>query len=212
MNIAPYIEHTLLIPTATPNEIMQLCSEAEQFAFAAVCVNPIYVALASHLLKGTKVKVATVIGFPLGSMTTKVKVYETQDAIKNKADEIDMVISLGAAKAGLWTVVEMDIKEVVEAAEGKIVKVILENCYLSEQEKIHACEAALLGGAHFVKTSTGFGPKGAVVEDVVLMHKAVDGKLGIKAAGGIKTHQQALDFIQAGATRIGSSNGRALLG
>lgn len=211
MEIAKYIDHTLLRADATPEEITKLCAEAAATGFAAVCVNPIYVDLAAHLLAGSGVKVATVIGFPLGATFTAVKVAETKEAILRKADEIDMVMNIGAARAGQWQAVTDDIREVVTAAEGKTVKVIIETVLLSEEEKRLACEAALTGGAHYVKTSTGFAAGGATVQDVRLLAGIVAGKAGVKASGGIRTREQAEAMLAAGATRLGTSAGLTLI-
>ncbi|MEN6414119.1 MAG: deoxyribose-phosphate aldolase [Veillonellales bacterium] len=211
MDLARYIDHTNLKPEAKPADIIRLCQEAAQYQFAAVCVNPIYVDLAVHHLKGTGVKVATVIGFPLGAVPTTVKVYEARQAIADKADELDMVIQLGAAKIGLWEAVIRDIHNVVTAAEEKTVKVIIETALLTEEEKKQACRAVLAGGAHFVKTSTGFGPGGATVQDVQLLKQVTQGRIGIKAAGGIRTRADAEALIAAGATRLGTSAGVNLI-
>lgn len=207
MSLAQYIDHTILKPQATVEDITRLCREADEHRFASVCINPVYVDLAAHLLKGTGVKVATVIGFPLGATLTSVKVFETREALIRKADEFDMVINLSAAKIGCWTAVTDDIKQVVEAAEGKLVKVIIEAALLSDDEKRRACQAVIDGGAHFVKTSTGFGPGGATVEDVKLFKSVVGNTIRIKAAGGIRNRQDAEAMIAAGAARIGTSAG-----
>ena len=211
MDLAKYIDHTLLKADATIESITVLCTEAAENHFAAVCVNPVYVDLAAHLLAGTGVKVATVVGFPLGATFTEVKVLETKEAILRKADEIDMVINIGAAKAGQWDAVTEDIREVVAAAEGRPVKVIMETALLTDDEKRQACQASLAAGAHFVKTSTGFGPAGATVEDVKLLKSVVGDKAEVKASGGIRTKEQIEAMIAAGATRIGTSAGVALI-
>lgn len=210
MELAGYIDHTLLKADATVADIERLCAEAAEYHFAAVCVNPVYVELAAHLLAGSGVKVATVIGFPLGATFTAVKVLETREAVLRKADEIDMVMNIAAAKAGLWDAVTDDIRQIVAAAEGKPVKVILETAVLTDGEKRRACEAALAAGAHYVKTSTGFGPGGATEADVRLLRTAVGEHAGVKASGGIRTKQQAELMIAAGATRLGTSAGAAL--
>lgn len=207
MDLAKYIDHTILKPEATVEQIRVLCQEAAENHFAAVCVNPIYVDLAAHLLKGSGVKVATVVGFPLGATLTEVKVAETKAAIARKADEIDMVINLGAVKSGAWDAVESDIRAIVAAAEGRTVKVIIETCLLTNEEKRSACQAALAAGAHFVKTSTGFSSGGATVEDIALMKEVVGVKALIKASGGVRNREQALAMIAAGASRIGTSAG-----
>jgi deoxyribose-phosphate aldolase len=222
-NIASMIDHTLLKPEASDSAIEKLCTEAKQYHFASVCVNPSKVELASKLLSGTDVAVCTVIGFPLGATTSLTKAFETAVAIKNGATEIDMVINIGDAKDGKWDKVEKDIQSVVESAKnnyaekhGKsekavLVKVILETCYLTEKEIVKACKVAKKAGADFVKTSTGFGPEGAKADIVKLMKKTVGKTMQVKAAGGIRDKKTALQMIEAGASRIGSSNGPALL-
>ncbi len=212
MNLASYIDHTLLKPGATVEDIITLCAEAEQYKFAAVCVNPVYVDLAAHCLAGTGVKTATVIGFPLGATFTKTKVAEAKEAVLRKANELDMVINIGAAKAGLWEAVTDDIRQVVEAADGAVVKVIIETGLLTDDEKRQACQAVMDAGAQFVKTSTGFGSGGATVEDIRILKQAVGEKIGIKASGGIRTLEQAKELIAAGATRLGTSAGIVIAG
>lgn len=207
MDLAKTIDHTLLKPDASVDQIRVLCQEAAEYGFAAVCINPVYVDLAAHLLAGSGVKVATVVGFPLGATLTDVKVAETKAAIERHADEIDMVINLGAVKSGGWDAVEQDIRAVVEAAEGKTVKVIIETCLLTTEEKRLACQAALAAGAQFVKTSTGFSTGGATVDDIRLMKEVVGDNALIKASGGIRTREQAEAMIAAGASRIGTSAG-----
>jgi deoxyribose-phosphate aldolase len=208
-DITAFIDHTLLKPEATPAEIEKLCKEAKEYRFAAVCVNPPYVKQCAELLRGTAVAVAAVVGFPLGAHTTETKVFETQQAIADGATEIDMVINIGALKAKQFDLVRADIRAVCDAAHARnaIVKVIIEAALLTDEEKVRACELAREAGADFVKTSTGFGPGGATVHDVALMARAVGGELGVKAAGGIRTYEQAEAMIQAGATRIGASAG-----
>ncbi|HWR38887.1 MAG TPA: deoxyribose-phosphate aldolase [Patescibacteria group bacterium] len=212
MNLADYIDHTLLKADAGIEDIIRLCEEAAEYQFAAVCINPCYVDLAAHQLRGTGVKTATVIGFPLGANLTAVKVFEAKEAILRKADELDMVMNLAAAKAGQWQAVTEEIRQVVEAAEGKLVKVILETCLLTEEEKRQACHSVLAGGAHFVKTSTGFGSAGAQLADIRLFRQEVGDQIGIKASGGIRSKEQAEQFIAAGATRIGTSAGILIAG
>ncbi len=207
MDIAKYIDHTLLKPEATPAEVEKLCKEAAKHGFKAVCVNPVHCTRAAALLKGSGVAVATVIGFPLGANTTVIKMTETKDALANGATEIDMVMAIGLFKGGCDALVGRDIEGVVHAAEGRPVKVILETCLLDKEEIARACLIALAAGAAFVKTSTGFGSRGASVEDVRIMKAAVDGRIGIKASGGIRTRAQAIEMIEAGATRIGTSAG-----
>lgn len=202
------IDHTVLKPDTSNSMIENLCKEALEYDFAAVCVNPYFVKLAKELLQDSNVKVATVIGFPLGANTKEVKAYETIDAIKNGADEIDMVINIGALKNKDYNLVKEDIEAVVEAAKGKaIVKVIIETCLLTEEEKKKACELSLEAGADFVKTSTGFSTGGATIEDVKLMKSIVGDKMGIKASGGIRDLETARKMIEAGATRLGTSSG-----
>jgi len=211
MNLARYIDHTNLKPTATPEDIKNLCGEAKKFGFKAVCVNSCYVALASELLKGSDVLVCAVAGFPLGAMSTAAKKFEAEEAVKDGAGEIDMVMNIGLAKDGDWKGIEEDILAVKQAARGAVLKVIIETCYLTDEEKIAACEAAVRAGAEFVKTSTGFGPAGATIEDVRLMKKAVEGKALVKAAGGVRDKATALAMIEAGADRLGTSNGVAII-
>lgn len=210
MQLSRYIDHTLLKPDATPKQIETLCQEARQYEFFSVCVNPSQVAKCAALLKGSEVKVCTVVGFPLGANTSEVKAFETADAIAKGADEVDMVLNIGALKAGLHDVVLRDMQAVVQAAKGHLVKVIIETSLLDESQKIKACELAVQAGANFVKTSTGFSGGGATVEDVLLMKKTVGDQAQVKASGGIKNAQQALDLIKAGATRLGTSSGVSL--
>ncbi|WP_025641343.1 deoxyribose-phosphate aldolase [Schnuerera ultunensis] len=204
--IASMIDHTLLSPEATENMIKDLCKEAKEYGFAAVCVNPFYVKLAKGILENSKVKVATVIGFPLGASIKEVKAYETTKAIEDGANEIDMVINIGALKNKDYDRVRDDIRAVVYAAKNKaIVKVIIETCLLTQEEKKIACEMAMEAGADFVKTSTGFSTGGATTEDVKLMKTIVRNKLQIKASGGIRDYETAMAMIDAGASRIGAS-------
>lgn len=208
LNLSGMIDHTLLRADATKAEIAKLTEEAKQYEFASVCVNPTWVAFAAEQLAGSKSKVCTVIGFPLGASTSAVKAFETSNAIANGADEIDMVINIGALKDGNDDYVEQDIKAVVDAAAGKaIVKVIIETSLLTDEEKVRACERSAKAGADFVKTSTGFSTGGATAEDVALMRKAVQGKLGVKASGGVRGLEDMKKMIEAGATRIGASSG-----
>ncbi|MFS8541725.1 MAG: deoxyribose-phosphate aldolase [Tissierellales bacterium] len=207
MNISSMIDHTLLKPEATEDMIEKLCNEAKENGFAAVCVNPFYVKKAKELLKGTEVKVATVVGFPLGANVKEVKVFEAKKAIEDGAEEIDMVITIGALKNRDYKTVKEDIKAVVEEARGKaIVKVIIETCLLTDEEKVKACELAKEAGAHYVKTSTGFNGSGATVEDIKLMKKVVGESMKIKASGGIRDYEAAKAMIDAGASRIGTSS------
>lgn len=207
MNIASMIDHTLLKPEATEEMIEKLCNEAKENGFAAVCVNPFYVRKAKELLKGTGVKVATVVGFPLGANVKEVKAYETKKAIEDGAEEIDMVINIGALKNRDYETVKEDIKAVVEEARGKaIVKVIIETCLLTDEEKVSACELAKEAGAHYVKTSTGFNSSGATVEDVKLMKETVGESMKVKASGGIRDYKTAKAMVDAGASRLGTSS------
>lgn len=212
-NIAKYIDHTLLKPDATEQAIKKLCAEARQYGFKSVCVNPSRAALASKELEGSGVLTCCVIGFPLGATVSEVKAYEAKKAMECGAQELDMVINIGAAKDGNWTLVENDIRAVVAAADGKaLVKVIIETCLLTDEEKAEACRCAMRAGADFVKTSTGFSTAGANEHDVALMRQTVGDKMGVKASGGIHTPEQADKLIAAGASRIGASNGIKLLG
>ncbi|KXG11330.1 Deoxyribose-phosphate aldolase 2 [Anoxybacillus sp. P3H1B] len=210
--LAKMIDHTLLKANTTKEQIVQLCEEAKQYGFASVCVNPTWVAAAAELLKGTDVKVCTVIGFPLGANTPETKAFETKDAIANGATEIDMVMNIGALKDGADELVEGDIRAVVEAAKGKaLVKVIIETCLLTEEEKVRACRLAVQAGADYVKTSTGFSTGGATIEDIALMRQTVGPDMGVKASGGVRDLQGAEAMVKAGATRIGTSSGVAIV-
>jgi len=206
-DIAQLIDHTLLKPEASRDDIRKLCGEALKYGFATVCVNPSNVALAAELLRGSAVRVCTVVGFPLGATLPQVKVYETEEVIKLGAQEIDMVINVGALKSGMDDAVEADIRGVVEASHcgGAICKVILETALLSTDEKVRGSLAAKNAGADFVKTSTGFGPGGATAEDVRLMRAVVGGEIGVKAAGGVRSLEDLQKMVEAGATRIGAS-------
>ena len=203
------IDHTLLKPEATTQQIKQLCAEAIQYNFASVCLNPTHVKLAAQLLKNSEVDVCTVVGFPLGATLSQVKVFETEQVLNDGATEIDMVINIGALKQGNNDLVEQDIAGVVKAAHSRkaICKVIIETALLTDEEKVRACQLAKKAGADFVKTSTGFSSGGATVEDVALMRQTVGPGIGVKAAGGIKTLTDARNMIAAGATRLGASAG-----
>ena len=211
MNYNKLIDHTALKADTKKENIMKLCQEAMEFDFASVCVNPTWVSYCAEILKNSDVKVCTVIGFPLGANTTATKVFETEDAINNGADEIDTVINIGALKDGDVELVYEDIKAVVEASEGHVVKVIIETCLLSDEEKIAACEAAAKAKASFVKTSTGFSTAGATAEDVKLMKDIVGNDVQVKAAGGVRSFDDMVKVIEAGATRIGTSAGCQLV-
>lgn len=211
-NYASMIDHTLLKAEATKEQIEKLCAEAKEFGFASVCVNPTWVKYCSELLQNSNVLVCTVIGFPLGANTTAVKVFEAKDAIANGAQEVDMVINIGALKDQNFELVQSDITAVVEAAKGSaIVKVIIETCLLTEEEKVKACELSVAAGADFVKTSTGFSTGGATAEDIALMRKTVGPELGVKASGGVRSLEDMQKMVEAGATRIGASSGVAIV-
>ena len=211
MEKAKYIDHTNLKATATYDDILALCNEANKYHFKSVCVNPSNVSLAHRLLSGTDVLTCTVVGFPLGATPSDVKAYETTKAIADGADEIDMVINLGMAKAHNWDYVYEDIKAVVDAANGVLVKVIIECCYLTDEEKVEACKASVKAHADYVKTSTGFGTGGATVADVELMAKTVGDAALVKAAGGIRDKATFEAMIKAGASRIGCSCGAKIM-
>lgn len=206
-DLASIIDHTILGADTAKEDVKEKCQEAREYDFASVCVNPSFVNLVKQELEGAQAKVCTVIGFPLGATTTESKVFATKEAIENGADEIDMVINLGALKSGDWDLVEEDIRQVVLASREKIVKVILETCYLTAEEKEKACQIVKSAGADFVKTSTGFGTGGATIEDVKLMKRVVGDDLGVKASGGIGSATDAQNMIAAGASRIGASSG-----
>ena len=209
--LAKMIDHTELKPNATEERIRSLCSEAIEHGFGAVCVNSCNVRIAAKMLDGSGVTVCSVVGFPLGAMATSAKAYEARTAVEDGAAEIDMVLNVGALKSRNLDYVRNDIAAVVAAVPSAFVKVILETGYLEEDEIVLACHLAEEAGAHFVKTSTGFGPRGATVEDVRLMRKTVGNRLGVKAAGGIRTFEDAVAMIEAGATRIGASRGIDIL-
>ena len=212
MDIAKYIDHTILKPEATVEDVKKLCKEAREYNFASVCVNGCYAKLVSTELSGSDVKTCVVVGFPLGAMTKEAKAFETTDAIKNGANEIDMVINVGALKDKNYDLLKEEIEAVVNAAKGKaIVKVIIETCLLNNQEKVKACEISKEAKADFVKTSTGFSTGGATTEDIALMRKTVGKNLGVKASGGVRDYKTAMDMINAGASRIGASAGIAIV-
>lgn len=204
-NLASYIDHTILKPEATSQDIQRVCLEAVQYQFASVCVNPYYVRQVSELLKDSPVKVTSVIGFPLGCTLKEVKAFEARMAVNAGADELDMVINIGALKSKDYQTVLEDIKAVVDAGEGCTVKVIIETCLLTDDEKVKACQLAVEAGANFVKTSTGFSKGGAEAKDIALMKKAVGNQAKVKASGGIKNYQITMEMIEAGAERIGAS-------
>lgn len=204
------IDHTLLKPDATPQEIQRVCDEAREYGFASVCVNSCYVAMVNELLTGVEVKPCAVVGFPLGAMDTESKAYEAVTAVQNGAEEIDMVLNIGRLKAGDDGDVFSDMVRVIQAAGDTPVKVILETCLLTDDEKIRACVLAKRAGAAYVKTSTGFSAAGATVEDVALLRRTVGDDMGVKAAGGIRTVGDVLRMMDAGASRIGTSAGYAM--
>lgn len=211
-NIAQMIDYTLLKPDATKEQIKALCEDAKEYEFASVCVNPVWVEAAAAFLNGTDVKVCTVIGFPLGASTSDVKAFETKDAIEKGAQEVDMVINIGALKSRDLDLVEKDIQAVTAAAKDKaLVKVIIETCLLTDDEKQIACEISKQAGADFVKTSTGFSTGGATEQDVALMRKTVGSQMGVKASGGVRSQEDAVNMINSGATRIGTSSGAKIL-
>lgn len=207
--IASLIDHTILKPETTAAQVRKLCEEALRYKFASACVNPFFVPLVVEMLRGSTVKVCTVAGFPLGATTTDAKVFEAQEAVQHGAQEIDMVMNVGALKSCAAAAVEADIRRVADACHRRnaICKVILENCLLTDEEKIHACKIAVQAGADYVKTSTGFNTGGATVDDVALMRATVGPKIGVKASGGIRTLEDLQRMVAAGANRIGTSSG-----
>ncbi|MGT2960621.1 deoxyribose-phosphate aldolase [Streptococcus caballi] len=207
MTINRYIDHTLLKPESTQEQIDHLIAEAKKHNFASVCVNPTWVSYSAKQLADSDVNVCTVVGFPLGANTSAVKAFEAKDAIANGADEVDMVINIGRLKSGQYQEVQDDIKAVVDASGDKLVKVIIETCLLTKEEKIKACQLSVAAGADYVKTSTGFSTGGATVADVSLMRQTVGSNIGVKASGGARSLKDALAFVEAGATRIGTSSG-----
>ena len=207
MELNKYIDHTLLKPEATKEQITKLCQEARQYDFASVCVNTCYVPLAKQLLAGSDVKVCCVVGFPLGAMDTVSKAFEAKTAVENGAQEVDMVINIGALKDKNYDYVTKDIAAVVEASKPAIVKVIIEACLLTDEEKVEACKCSMNAKAEFVKTSTGFSTHGATPEDVALMKKTVGDVCKVKAAGGVRSYDDAMKMIEAGADRLGCSAG-----
>ena len=207
METNKYIDHTLLKATATTAEIKAVCDEALKYNFASVCVNPVHVRFVSDLLRGSDVKVCTVIGFPLGANTTNLKAFEASEAVSNGAEEIDMVINVGKAKEQDYKYIENEIAAVVKASRGMLVKVILETCYLTDDEIFECCQAAAAADADFVKTSTGFGPGGATAHHVEVMKKSIPSSMQVKASGGIRSLDDFKVMVEAGATRIGASSG-----
>lgn len=211
MNYNKYIDNTLLRADATREEIKALCEESVKYDFKSCCINPGFIKDTKEFLKGSDVLVCTVIGFPLGSMTTEAKIFETKDAIEKGADEIDMVINISALKAHEDDYVYEEIKRIKEACGNHTLKVIIECCLLTDEEKVRACLLSKKAGADFVKTSTGFSKWGAKVEDIRLMRETVGPEMGVKAAGGVRTHEEMIAMVEAGATRIGTSKGSALM-
>ncbi|MBE6129639.1 MAG: deoxyribose-phosphate aldolase [Erysipelotrichaceae bacterium] len=211
MKASKYIDHTQLKPDATKDKIVTLCREAREYDFASVCINPCWIPLAKELLEGSDVKVCTVIGFPLGAMSTAAKCLETATAVQDGAEEVDMVINIGKLKDGEDDYVRNEIKAIKEACSGRLLKVIIETCLLTDEEKVRACKLAKEAGADFVKTSTGFSTGGATVEDVALMRRTVGEDMGVKAAGGVRDKETFEAMIKAGATRIGTSSGKNLI-
>lgn len=211
MNYNKMIDHTVLKADTPLETVKRICDEAMEYGFASVCINPCHVAYCADYLKDSDVNVCTVIGFPLGANTSATKAFETKDAIANGADEIDMVMNIGALKDKNYDLVRDDVKSVVEAANGTLVKVILETCLLTEDEIKKACELCVEAKADFVKTSTGFSTRGATIEDVKIMKAAVQGKAKVKAAGGVRTHEDMVKIVEAGADRIGTSAGCSLV-
>jgi deoxyribose-phosphate aldolase len=209
--IAKLIDHTLLRPDATVNDIRKLCSESLELGFHSVCVHPSFVPLAKEMLSGSAVRVTSVIGFPLGMSLARVKVFEAIEALLKGAEELDIAMNIGMAKSGQWGPVRKDISDVISATKGIIHKVIIETCYLERDEKITAARMVADTGAEFVKTSTGFGPGGATLEDIQLIKSVVKDECSIKASGGIKTLSQVREFIEAGAARIGTSSGLEIM-
>lgn len=210
--MASMIDHTILKPGASTEQVLQLCKQSLEYNFASFCINPWLVKIAANELRGSNVKVCTVVGFPLGANTTAAKAFEAGKSVEDGATEIDMVMNVGALKEGNHAYVEKDIAEVVKAVKGAIVKVIIETCLLTDDEKVTACLLSKKAGAGFVKTSTGFGTGGATVEDITLMRKTVGSVMGVKASGGIRNLQDALAMIEAGATRLGTSSGISIIG
>ena len=211
MNFSQFIDHTLLKADATVSDIKKLCAEAKEYNFYAVCVNSYYTGLADSELKNTDIKVCSVIGFPLGAQRTSVKVFEAKQCIEDCADEIDMVLNIGLLRSGYFDFVEDEIRQIKRVVEDRPLKVIFENCYLTDEEKRIACKLSINAGADYIKTSTGFGPGGATLEDVKLMKEEAGDLIKIKASGGIRDRETAVEFVRAGASRIGTSSGIKIL-
>ena len=207
MNISKVIDHTLLVPDAGEDAIVTLCEEAVRYGFYSVCVYPAFIKKAGELLFGSHVKVSSVIGFPSGATLSRVKIYESIEAVLNGADELDIVLHIGAIKSGDWQSVAQELEGIITATPETVHKIIIEACYLEDEEKKRVCEIVMKSGAEFIKTSTGFGPAGAHVKDVTLLKSIVGDEIGIKASGGIRTLKNVVAFLDAGATRIGTSSG-----
>ena len=207
MGLNKYIDHTILKATASSSDVQKLCEEAIEHEFYSVCVNGCYVVDAKHLLQGTDVKIAAVVGFPLGAMTTAAKIFEAKEAVENGASEIDMVINVAKLKDGEFEYVENEIRQIKEAIGDNVLKVIIETCYLTDEEKVKACELSLVAKADFVKTSTGFGTGGATYEDVKLMKSVVGDNAKVKASGGVRDKETAQKYVELGAERLGTSSG-----
>lgn len=207
LNLAKLIDHSLLRPDAKESDIERLCNEAKEYGFFSVCVHPYFLKMVKNMLKGSDVKLTTVIGFPLGMTLPQVKIFEAMGCVEEGAEELDIVINIGMVKDNKWDIVRREISDLITATPNTVHKIIIETAYLSDDEKIKASLAAMEAGAEFIKTSTGFAPTGAVLRDIELIRSVTNGKIGIKAAGGIKTLKDVLKFIEAGATRIGTSSG-----
>ena len=207
MGLNKYIDHTILKATASSSDVQKLCEEAIEHEFYSVCVNGCYVADAKHILQGSDVKIAAVVGFPLGAMTTAAKVFEAKEALENGASEIDMVINVAKLKDGEFEYVENEIRQIKEVIGDNVLKVIIETCYLTDEEKVKACELSLVAKADFVKTSTGFGTGGATYEDVKLMKSVVGDNAKVKASGGVRDKETAQKYVELGAERLGTSSG-----
>lgn len=211
MKYNKFIDNTILKADATIEDIKRLCEESKIYDFKSVCINPCFIKAAKEFLKGSGVLICTVIGFPLGSMTTEAKVFEAMDAVKKGADEVDMVINISMLKDKQYDYVKTEIEQIKGAVGKKVLKVIIECCLLTDEEKVIACKLAKEAGADFVKTSTGFSKWGATKEDIKLMRETVGPLMGVKAAGGVRTHEEMLEMIENGATRIGTSSGAKLM-
>ena len=207
MNISKIIDHTLLVPDSSEDALVKFCEEAEKYGFHSVCLYPAFIKKASEVLLGSHVKVSAVVGFPSGATFPKVKIYESIEAVLNGADELDIVINIAALKSGNWQLVANELEGIMAATPDVVHKIIIETCYLDDEEKKRVCEIIIKSGAEFIKTSTGFGPAGAEVRDVKLLKSIAGEKIGIKAAGGIRTLNDVVAFLDAGATRIGTSCG-----